>query len=161
MDKCRKAIGIKSDRVDFWVFISTKRPHPTSPPLHRLRKLGMNITKTGEDDGFKVPSAIPQDILLIHNLVGGDLTGASSSSQISTAETNDPSVTHAAKTEKGDADSITSSAGEDSLDEGGDVDMLKTDPPERKEEVDKGADSEEEVEAGLLGGGECGEPMTM
>lgn len=121
----------------------------------------MNTTKPRDVDGFKVPSAIPQDILLIHNLVGGDLPEAPSSSQTSTAEANELSVTRAAKAEEGDADSITSSSGDDSLDEGGDVNMLKTDASVREEEVDKGAASEEEVEAGLLGGNEDGEPMTM
>lgn len=121
----------------------------------------MNTIGTGDVDGFKVPSAIPQDILLIHNLVGGDLANPSSNSQTSTAQTNDSSETRAVTAEEGDTDSITSSCSEDSLDEGGDVNMLKTDTYVREEKVDKGADSEEEVEAGLLGVDEGGGPMTM
>lgn len=121
----------------------------------------MNAIKTRDSGGFKIPSAIPQDKLLIHNLVGGDPPEPSSSSRASTAGTNDPSAACAAKTEEGDMDSITSSCGEDSLDEGGDADMLKTDASVREKGVDQGADSEEEVEAGLLDGDEGGEPMTM
>ena len=121
----------------------------------------MNKIKTRDVDGFEMPSTIPQDILLIHNLVGGDLPGAPSSSCTSTTETNDPSATPTAKAEEGDTDSITSSCGEDALDEGGDVNMLKADASVRKGEAEKEADSEEEVEAGLLGGGEDGELMTM
>jgi len=114
---------------------------------------------TGDPDGFKIPSTIPQDLLLIHDLVGADLSHASSS-QSQSAETNNSSVTHTAKPEEGDADSIASSSSGDSLDEQGDVDMLKDTAP-AKEEVDKGAESEEEVEAGLLHADEGGNPMTM
>ena len=120
----------------------------------------MNPVETRDPDGFKVPSAIPQDLLLIHNLVG-DLPEPSSSSQTTTTETNNPSATCTAKAQEDDTDSITSSANEHSLHEGGDVDMLKADISLREVEVDKGADSEEEVEAGLLVGNKVGEPMTM
>ena len=120
----------------------------------------MNSTKTGDADGFKVPSTIPQDLLLIHDLVGGDLPQASSNSQTQAAETNDSSITHTSNSGEGDTDSIASSSSEDSSDGEGDVDMLKADVT-MKEEVGKGADSEEEVEAGLLNGDEGGDPMTM
>ena len=108
-----------------------------------------------------MPSAIPQDLLLIHDLVGGDLSQASSSSQNEVSERSDSLTTHTMKPEVDDTDSIASSSGEDSLDEEGDVDMLKVAAPMKVEEVDKGAESEEEVEAGLLCGGEGGDPMTM
>jgi hypothetical protein len=135
------------------VLISTEYPLLL---LCRLRESGMNATKTKGIDGFKVPSVIPQDILLIQDLVGGDLPEASSSSQ-----TNVLLATRTAKAEEEDANSITSSSGENLLDEGGDVDMLRAGASALKEEVDKGGDSEEEVEAGLLGKGDEGEPMTM
>ena len=96
---------------------------------------------------------------MIHDLVGADLPQTSSSSH-QAAETDDSSVTHTAKPEEGDTDSIASSSSGDSLDEEGDVDMLKTSGPV-KEKVDKGAESEEEVEAGLLHANEGGDPMTM
>ena len=120
----------------------------------------MNTIMTGDSDGFKVPSIIPQDLLLIQDLVGADLSQTSSSSQSQAAETGDSSVTNAAKPEEGDTDSIASSSSGDSLDEEGDVDMLKATAPV-KEEVDKGAESEEEVEAGLLHADVGGDPMTM
>jgi hypothetical protein len=119
----------------------------------------MNTVKAGDAGGFKVPSTFPQDLLLIHDLVGGDIPQESSSSQTQAAETNDSPVTHTAKPVEGDTDSIGSSSSEDSLDEEGDVDMLRAAAPTKEEEVDKGAASEEEVEAGLLDGG--GDPMTM
>jgi hypothetical protein len=137
--------------------VSISTEHPDRFPflfLRHLRASGMNTIKTGDADGFKVTSAIPQDILLIHNLVGVDLP----ETQASTAGTNDPSVTLTAKAEEDDADSITSSAGED---EAGDIDMLKAEESAKEKEVGKGADSEEEVEAGLLDGDADGEPMTM
>jgi len=115
---------------------------------------------TGAPGGFKVPSTIPQDLLLIHDLVGADLSQTPPSSQSQAAGTDDQSVTHTAKPEEGDTDSIASSSSGDSLDEEGDVDMLKAAAP-AKEEVDKGAESEEEVEAGLLHADEGGDPMTM
>lgn len=120
----------------------------------------MNSSKEGDADGFKVPSTIPQDLLLIHDLVGKDLPHVPSSSQAHAAETNDSSVNDASMSEEGDTDSIASTSSEDSLDEAGDVDMLKAGVP-TKEEVDKGGDSEEEVEAGLLDKDEGGDPMTM
>jgi len=120
----------------------------------------MDTTKAGNPDGFKVPLIIPQDLLLIHDLVGADLPQLLSSPQNQAAETNDSSVTHTAKLEEGDTDSIASSSSGDSLDEEGDVDMLKEVAP-AKEGVDKGAESEEEVEAGLLHADEGGNPMTM
>ena len=119
----------------------------------------MNTVRAGDTGGFDVPSIIPQDLLLIHDLVGGDLSQESSTSQNKAVETNVPSVTHTTKPKHGDGDSIGSSSSEDSLDEEGDVDMLKASALTKEEKVDKGADSEEEVEAGLLGGG--GDPMTM
>jgi len=121
----------------------------------------MSATKTGDPGGFKVPSTIPQDLLLIHDLVGGDLHQVSSGPQTQAAGTNDSSVTVTTKSEEGDTDSIASSSSEDSLDEEGDVDMLKPVVPGKEEEANKGADSEEEVEAGLLGGDGGGPPMTM
>ena len=121
----------------------------------------MNSIKTGNADEFEVPSTIPQDLLLIHDLVAENLPQASSSSQTQATETNDLPIARIAEPEEGDTDSIASSSSEDSLDNEGDVDMLKADTPAKKEEVDKGADSEEEVEAGLLGGHEGGDPMTM
>lgn len=121
----------------------------------------MNTIKTSESDGFKVPTTIPQDLLLIHDLVGGDLPQASSTSQNQAVENGDSPVTRTAKSEEDDTDSIASSSGEDSLDDEGDVDMLKAAAPAKIEEVDKGAESEEEVEAGLLGGNKGGDPMTM
>jgi hypothetical protein len=146
------------DRADFWALA------PISPlPLRRrLRESGMNTIKAIDADGLKVPSAIPQDLLLIHDLVGGDLLGASSSSQTLAAELNDPLGPGTSKAEEDDTDSIASSSGDDSLDDAGDVDMLKRDHPSKAAaEGEKGADSEEEVEAGLLDGGEGGDPMTM
>ena len=119
----------------------------------------METIKTGGPDGFKVPSTIPQDLLLIHDMVGADLPHTSSSSQNQAAETNSSSETGTTKPED-DADSIASSSSGDSLDEEGDVDMLKVGVP-AKEEVGKGAESEEEVEAGLLHATEGGDPMTM
>lgn len=130
------------------------------PPASFVR-VWMNTTKTGDAGGFKVPSTIPQDLLLIHDLVEGDLRQASSGPQIQATETNGPSVTRTTTSEEGDTDSIASSSSEDSLDQEGDVDMLKADALAKKEEVDKGADSEEEVEAGLLGGDGGGGHMTM
>ena len=121
----------------------------------------MDVIKAGNPDGCKAPSTIPQDLLLIHDMVGGDLSHVSSSSQNQSAEAGDPSVTHTAKLEEDDTDSIASSSSEGSLDEEGDVDMLKAAAPAMAEEVEKGAESEEEVEAGLLGGGGGGDPMTM
>ena len=121
----------------------------------------MDTIKAGYSGEFKVPSAIPQDLLLIHDLVGGDLSQASSSSQNEVSERSDSLATHTMKPEDDDTDSIASSSGEDSLDEEGDVDMLKVAAPTKVEEVDKGAESEEEVEAGLLGGSKGGDPMTM
>ena len=121
----------------------------------------MNSFKTGDADGFKVPSTIPQDLLLIHDLVGGDLPQASPNSQTQAAETSDSSVTCTSNSKEGDRDSIASSSGEDSSDEEGDVGMSKADVIMKEEEGDKGTDSEEEVEAGLLGGDEGGDPMTM
>ena len=121
----------------------------------------MNTIKAIDADGFKAPSEIPQDLLLIHDLVGGDLLGASSSSQTLTVGRNDPLAPDTAKAEENDTDSIASSSSEDSLDGAGDVNMLKRDAPSRGAEGEKGADSEEEVEAGLLDGNEGGDPMTM
>lgn len=146
----------RGDRGDFSESITTERPHPPLPLLLRLRESGMNSIEQRDPDGFKIPSAIPQDILLIQNLVEGNLPEGSPSSR-----TDVPSATRAAKTEEDDTDSVTSSSSENLLDEGGDVDMLKGDATVKKERTDKGADSEEEVEAGLLGGGQDGEPMTM
>lgn len=120
----------------------------------------MNTIKAGDAGGFKAPPTIPQDLLLIHDLVGGDLPQTSSNSQTQATETNDSLGTRTAKPKEDDTDSIASSSSEDSLDEEGDVNMLKADAP-AKEEVDKGGDSEEEVEAGLLDGDEGGDPMTM
>lgn len=131
-----------------------------SPPTSLLRESGMSTIEMGDPDRFEVPSTIPQDLLLIHSLVGGDLPQVSSGSQNRTAETNDTSVMGTANHEEDDADSIASSSGEDSLDEEGDVDMLKA-AALLNEKANKGADSEEEVEAGLLDGGEGGDPMTM
>jgi H/ACA ribonucleoprotein complex non-core subunit NAF1 len=121
----------------------------------------MDSIRAGDADGFKIPSTIPQDLLLIHDLVGGDLPQASPSSHTQAADTNDSSVTRTSNSEERDTDSIASSSCEDSSDEEGDVDMLKADVIMKEEEAGKGADSEEEVEAGLLGGGEGGDPMTM
>ena len=120
----------------------------------------MNPVNAGDPDGFKVPSTIPQDLLLIHDLVGADLPQTSPISQNQAIETDDSSVTHTTKPGEGDADSIASSSSGDSLDEEGDVDMLRAAVP-AKEEVDKGAQSEEEVEAGLFHADEGGNPMTM
>jgi hypothetical protein len=120
----------------------------------------MDTIKTIDADRFKTPSTIPQDLLLIHDLVGGDLE-ASSSSRALTAERHDPLATDTTKAEEDDTDSIASSSGEDSLDDAGDVNMLKRDPPSKEEGAEKGADSEEEVEAGLLDRDEDGDPMTM
>lgn len=145
---------------DFRASIPAERP-PPFPLLRHLRKFGMNTIKTSESDGFKVPTTIPQDLLLIHDLVGGDLPQASSTSQNRAAESGDSPGTRTAKSEEDDTDSIASSSGEDSLDDEGDVDMLKAAAPVKTEEVDKGAESEEEVEAGLLGGSKGGDPMTM
>ncbi|KAF9650286.1 NAF1-domain-containing protein [Thelephora ganbajun] len=113
----------------------------------------MSEIGTGDADGFKVLSLIPQDLLLIHDLVGGELPQASSSSRNQAAKTNNLSVASTAESGEGDMDSIASSSSEGSLEEEGDVDMLKADVP-LKEEVDSGANSEEEVEAGLLDGDE-------
>lgn len=121
----------------------------------------MSSAEKGGASGFKVPSIIPQDLLLIHDLVGGDLSQASSSSQTQAAGRNDLPTAHTTKSEEEDADSIGSSSSEDSLDERGDVDMSMTDVPMKGEGVDKGADSEEEVEAGLLSRDGGGDPMTM
>ena len=120
----------------------------------------MNTIMAGDPGGFKVPSTISQDLLLIHDLVGADLPQTSSSSQNQVAETDDSQGKHTAKPGEGDTDSIASSSSGDSLDEEGDVDMLKASVP-AKEGVDKGAESEEEVEAGLLHADEGGNPMTM
>ena len=120
----------------------------------------MNSIEEGDADGFKVPSTIPQDLLLIHDLVGKDLPQLPSSSQAHAAEANDSSVNNAAMSKEGDTDSIASTSSEGSLDEAGDVDMLKADVP-MKEEDDEGGESEEEVEAGLLDKNEGGDPMTM
>lgn len=124
----------------------------------------MNTAGTIDQEVFRtlsvVPPAIPQDLLLIHDLVGGDLPEASSSSRTLTSEGNNSSTARASEAEEDDTDSIASSSSEDSLGEDGDFDM-KTDTPSREGGADKGADSEEEVEAGLLGGGEGGDPMTM
>lgn len=130
-------------------------------PLRHSRKSGMNVIKTGDAGGFKVPSAIPQDLLLIQNLVGATLPHTSSSSQTQPAGTNDSSANHTMKSGEGDTDSIASSSSEDSSDEEGDVDMLKAEAPTKGDTVDKGAESEEEVEAGLLNADEGGDPMTM
>ena len=119
----------------------------------------MNSIKTGDVDGFKVPSTIPQDLLLIHDLVGGVLPQASSRTHA--AETGVSLVARTSNSGEGDTDSIGSSSSEDSPDEEGDVNMSKADVIMKEEEVGKGADSEEEVEAGLLGGGGGGDPMTM
>jgi len=117
---------------------------------------------TGDADGFKVPSTIPQDLLLIHDLVGGDLSQTSPDSQAQAAETNGSSVTRTSNPEEADTDSIGSSSSEDSSDEEGDVDMSKADVTMKEVEVgSKGAESEEEVEAGLLDGDGGGDPMTM
>ena len=122
----------------------------------------MNSVKTGDAaDGFKVPSTIPQDLLLIHDLVDGHLPQASPSSQTQNPETNVPLVTRTAKSDEGDADSIASSSSDDSSNEEGDVDMSEADVPMKEGKADKSADSEEEVEAGLLAGDENGDPMTM
>lgn len=124
----------------------------------------MNTAGTIDQGVFKAPSAvplaIPQDLLLIHDLVGGDLPEASSSSRALASEGHNSPTTRTSEAEEGDAGSIASSSGEDSLSEDGDIDM-KTDIPSREGEADKGGDSEEEVEAGLLGGDEGGDPMTM
>ena len=119
----------------------------------------MDAIMTGDPGGFKVPPTIPQDLLLIHDLVGADIS-QTSSSQNQAAETNNSPTTATAKPEEGDTDSIASSSSGDSLDEEGDVDMLKAAAP-AKEEVDKEAESEEEVEAGLLHADEGGDHMTM
>lgn len=151
-------------QADFRASITAEHPHCIYtfpfPLLRRLHESGMNSTKEGSADEFKVPSTIPQDLLLIHDLVGEDLPQASPSSRTHTAGMDHSSVTRAAQSGESDTDSIASSSGEDSLDEAGDVNMLKADVP-MEEEVDKGGDSEEEVEAGLLDKDEGGDPMTM
>ena len=138
---------------------SRRTPTPLFLLLRHLRESGMNSIKTGDIDGFKVPSTIPQDLLLIHDLVGGVLPQASSRTHA--AETGVSLVARTSNSGEGDTDSIGSSSSEDSSDEEGDVNMSKADVIMKEEEVGKGADSEEEVEAGLLGGGGSGDPMTM
>lgn len=152
------------DRADFRASIPAESPHlPLSHPASSVREFRMGSTMTGDADMFKVPSTIPQDLLLIHDLVGGDLSQTSPDSQAQAAETNGSSVTRTSNSEEGDTDSIASSSSEDSSDEEGDVDMSKADVIMKEVEVGKGAESEEEVEAGLLDGdgGGGGDPMTM
>ena len=151
----------RHDRTDFRASVVTEHPHLPTPLLRHLRESRMNSAEKGDIGGFKVPSIIPQDLLLIHDLVGGDLSQASSSSPTQAAGANDASIAHTAKSEEEDADSIGSSSSDGSLDERGDVDMSVADVPMKEEGVDKGADSEEEVEAGLLNRDDGGDPMTM
>ena len=121
----------------------------------------MDTTKTSDAEEFRAPSTVPQDLLLIHDLVWGDLPEAPLVPHTLAAEPGDSSATHNSNPEGSDTDSIASSSSKDPSEMEGDVDMLRTDAPSTEEEVNKGAHSEEEVEAGLLdGGGDC-DPMTM
>ena len=92
---------------------------------------------------------------MIHDLVGGDLGPRVSTS--SQTETHGLPVTRTTDGEEDETDSIASSSSEE---EAGDVDMLIHATHLKGEGANEGADSEEEVEAGLLDGDVDGDPMT-